>query len=141
MNCILTRRPASFPPAIPLRPHNTQWRDHPKRRPPDRNHAWVRARAGADGDGRQRDVARSTANQLDAARRRVVEVENRPDWDWRSGEPADKAGGYAVQGRAAVFIRRIAGSYSAIMGLPLYETAELLATLPQPTTTTTEVHG
>ncbi len=59
---------------------------------------------------------------------------------WRSGEPADKAGGYAVQGRAAVFIRRIAGSYSAIMGLPLYETAELLAGLPQ-TTTTIEVHG
>jgi septum formation protein len=46
---------------------------------------------------------------------------------WRSGEPADKAGGYAVQGRAAVFISRIAGSYSAIMGLPLFETAQLLA--------------
>jgi septum formation protein len=45
---------------------------------------------------------------------------------WRSGEPADKAGGYAVQGRAAVFIERIAGSYSGIMGLPLYETGELL---------------
>ncbi|HEX2494435.1 MAG TPA: Maf family protein, partial [Steroidobacter sp.] len=37
---------------------------------------------------------------------------------WRSGEPADKAGGYAVQGLAAVFIQRIAGSYSGIMGLP-----------------------
>ena len=46
---------------------------------------------------------------------------------WNSGEPADKAGGYAVQGRAALFIRRIAGSYSGIMGLPLYETGELLA--------------
>lgn len=46
---------------------------------------------------------------------------------WRSGEPADKAGGYAVQGRAAIFISRIAGSYSGIMGLPLFETAELLA--------------
>jgi septum formation protein len=45
---------------------------------------------------------------------------------WRSGEPADKAGGYAVQGLAALFIERIAGSYSAIMGLPLYETGELL---------------
>jgi septum formation protein len=45
---------------------------------------------------------------------------------WRTGEPADKAGGYAVQGRAAMFIRRIAGSYSGIMGLPLFETAELL---------------
>jgi septum formation protein len=46
---------------------------------------------------------------------------------WATGEPADKAGGYAVQGRAAVFIRHIAGSYSGIMGLPLYETWELLA--------------
>lgn len=43
-----------------------------------------------------------------------------------SQEPYDKAGGYAVQGRAAVFILEIAGSYSGIMGLPLYETAQLL---------------
>lgn len=49
------------------------------------------------------------------------------DWYCRSGEPDDKAGGYAVQGRAAVFIRHIAGSYSGIMGLPLYETWEILA--------------
>jgi septum formation protein len=45
---------------------------------------------------------------------------------WRTGEPIDKAGGYAVQGLAAMFITRIAGSYSGIMGLPLAETAELL---------------
>jgi septum formation protein len=45
---------------------------------------------------------------------------------WDSGEPADKAGGYAVQGRAAVFIERINGSYSGIVGLPLLETAQLL---------------
>jgi len=43
-----------------------------------------------------------------------------------SGEPSGKAGAYAVQGRAAAFITRIAGSYSGIMGLPLAETAELL---------------
>lgn len=43
-----------------------------------------------------------------------------------SGEPMGKAGAYAVQGRAAGFIDRIAGSYSGIMGLPLYETAQLL---------------
>ena len=41
-------------------------------------------------------------------------------------EPYDKAGGYGVQGQAAVFISRIAGSYSGIMGLPLHETAQLL---------------
>lgn len=45
---------------------------------------------------------------------------------WESGEPADKAGGYAIQGHAAVFIRHIEGSYSGIMGLPLFETARLL---------------
>jgi len=45
---------------------------------------------------------------------------------WRTGEPRDKAGGYAVQGRAAVFIEHLSGSYSGVMGLPLYETAQLL---------------
>jgi septum formation protein len=48
---------------------------------------------------------------------------------WHSGEPQDKAGGYAVQGRAAAFIERIEGSYSGIMGLPLFETCELLQTV------------
>jgi septum formation protein len=42
------------------------------------------------------------------------------------GEPMDKAGAYAIQGRAAIFIEHLEGSYSAVMGLPLYETAELL---------------
>src|SRR5699024_9354115 len=45
---------------------------------------------------------------------------------WETGEPWDKAGGYAVQGRAAVFIERLEGSYSGVMGLPLFETAQLL---------------
>jgi septum formation protein len=45
---------------------------------------------------------------------------------WATGEPKGKAGGYAVQGRAAAFISHISGSYSGIMGLPLAETAELL---------------
>ncbi|MGE4534065.1 Maf family protein [Halomonas sp.] len=45
---------------------------------------------------------------------------------WASGEPADKAGGYAIQGLAAVFVERIAGSHSAVVGLPLFETAALL---------------
>lgn len=45
---------------------------------------------------------------------------------WNSGEPHDKAGGYAVQGLAAAFITRIGGSYSGVMGLPLAETAQLL---------------
>ena len=43
-----------------------------------------------------------------------------------TGEPLDKAGAYAIQGRAGAFVTRITGSYSGIMGLPLAETAELL---------------
>jgi septum formation protein len=45
---------------------------------------------------------------------------------WETGESRDKAGGYAVQGAAAVFIESLSGSYSGVMGLPLFETAELL---------------
>jgi septum formation protein len=45
---------------------------------------------------------------------------------WNTGEPRDKAGGYAVQGRGAVFIEHLSGSYSGVMGLPLFETAQLL---------------
>ena len=46
-----------------------------------------------------------------------------------TGEPLGKAGAYAVQGQAATFIARIAGSYSGIMGLPVFETAMLLRQL------------
>lgn len=45
---------------------------------------------------------------------------------WESGEPADKAGGYGIQGLGALFITRIEGSFSGVMGLPLFETAQLL---------------
>jgi septum formation protein len=45
---------------------------------------------------------------------------------WDSGEPCDKAGGYAIQGRGAVFVEMLHGSYSGVMGLPLFETAALL---------------
>lgn len=46
-----------------------------------------------------------------------------------SGEGLDKAGAYAIQGRAALFIAHLEGSYSGVMGLPLYETGELLGNL------------
>lgn len=48
------------------------------------------------------------------------------DWYWLSGEPTDKAGGYAIQGRGGAFIERIEGSHSNVIGLPLVETLSLL---------------
>lgn len=50
---------------------------------------------------------------------------------WRTGEPADKAGGYAIQGLGAIFVRELRGSYSGVMGLPLYETMRLLERLDE----------
>ena len=46
---------------------------------------------------------------------------------WHSGEPLDKAGSYAIQGRGGVFVESIKGSFSGVVGLPLFETAQLLA--------------
>ena len=45
---------------------------------------------------------------------------------WNTGEPHDKAGAYAIQGYAAIFVADLRGSYSGVMGLPLFETAQLL---------------
>lgn len=62
----------------------------------------------------------------------VTEVEFRPLTDkeirtyWHTGEPADKAGGYAIQGLGAVFVRGLRGSYTGVVGLPLEVTLELL---------------
>jgi septum formation protein len=49
-----------------------------------------------------------------------------------TGEPFDKAGAYAIQGRGAAFVSHLEGSYSGVMGLPLFETAELLAKMGFP---------
>ena len=46
---------------------------------------------------------------------------------WQTGEPCDKAGSYAIQGIGGQFVTTIKGSYSAVVGLPLYETAQLLS--------------
>ena len=51
---------------------------------------------------------------------------------WDTGEPADKAGGYGIQGLGAVFVEHLEGSYSAVVGLPLAETAQLLADFSVP---------
>lgn len=56
--------------------------------------------------------------------REIPENERRAYWE--SGEPRDKAGAYAIQGRGGVFVERLDGSYSGVMGLPLFETGDLL---------------
>jgi len=69
-------------------------------------------------------VVRSTVNISRVWMRPLSEAEL--EAYWASGEPQGKAGGYAIQGRAARFIERIDGSYSGIMGLPLFELDRLL---------------
>lgn len=67
-------------------------------------------------------AVRSQLSQVRFAQLSAADI----DWYIATGEGSDKAGGYAVQGLAARFIEHIDGSYSGIMGLPLYETCQLL---------------
>jgi septum formation protein len=68
---------------------------------------------------------RSRISRSEVTFRRIAAAEARAYWE--TGEPRDKAGAYAIQGRAAVFIADLRGSYTGVMGLPLFETAELLS--------------
>ena len=86
----------------------------------DRNHEVLSGVALFSGQGESYRLSRSQVRF-----RPVSKAEARRYWS--TGEPADKAGGYAIQGRGALFIEHIAGSYSGVMGLPLFETGELLA--------------
>ena len=70
----------------------------------------------------QRTIHRVSSN---AVRFRIID-ETEIKHYWESGEPIDKAGGYAIQGLGACFVVEIRGSFSAIMGLPLFELAGLL---------------
>ncbi len=100
--------------------------------PTDRQHA---ERMLADLSGRTHRVLTAVAictdsgvqsrlSRSEVTFRRIDAVERAAYWD--TGEPADKAGAYAIQGFAAVFIADLRGSYSGVMGLPIFETAELL---------------
>jgi septum formation protein len=84
-----------------------------------RRHEVMSAVAVRSTAGNQIKVSHSlvTFRILDAAEVRAY---------WDTGEPRDKAGAYAIQGFAATFIEDLRGSYSGVMGLPLFETAELL---------------
>ncbi|AIG02944.1 septum formation protein Maf [Pseudomonas fluorescens] len=85
----------------------------------DREHDVLTAIAVLDG---QRCETRLVSSRV---RFRKVSTHEATSY-WHSGEPQDKAGGYAIQGLAAVFIAGLNGSYSAVVGLPVCETAELL---------------
>lgn len=94
------------------------------------------ARMLSELSGRRHDVltgvAVRDADREDAAVSRTTVVFRPLQRDeiaayWNTGEPRDKAGGYAIQGLGAIFVEQINGSYSGVMGLPVYETARLLA--------------
>jgi septum formation protein len=91
-----------------------------------REHQVLTAVALAAPDGRVLEALSATTVRM----RAITPAEAEGYWD--SGEPRGKAGGYAIQGLGAVFIEHIAGSYSGVMGLPLYETARLLQALSSP---------
>lgn len=84
-----------------------------------RSHEVLTAVALADRQGVAGRLSASTVRF-----RKLSQAECAAYWD--TGEPQDKAGAYAIQGLGAVFIEDLSGSYSAVMGLPLFETAELL---------------
>jgi septum formation protein len=69
--------------------------------------------------------SQATVSRSSVTFRSIAAGEARRYWD--TGEPLDKAGAYAIQGYAAIFIADLKGSYSGVMGLPLFETAQLLA--------------
>jgi septum formation protein len=84
-----------------------------------RSHEVLSAVALVDAQG-----ARSRLSRTEVRFRRIDPGEAAAYW--ASGEPCDKAGGYAIQGRAAAFVESLSGSYSGVVGLPLFETAQLL---------------
>ena len=72
------------------------------------------------------EAARASRLSVNKVRFRVISEAERLAY-WQTTEPQDKAGAYAIQGHAAVFIEHLEGSFSGVMGLPLFETAALLA--------------
>jgi len=90
-----------------------------------RSHEVLTAIALQYGDRAERALSRSEVKFKDLSQKEIADYV-------ATGEADDKAGGYAIQGRAARFIVELRGSYSGVMGLPLYETAQLLDRLGSP---------
>jgi septum formation protein len=85
-----------------------------------RTHQVITALAlvGAGGSAQEISISEVTFRAIDRAEQ---------EFYWQSGEPLDKAGGYAIQGLGALFVQHLSGSYSGVVGLPLYETGKLLS--------------
>lgn len=86
---------------------------------------------------RERQASRVVTSQVSFRVLSQAEIEAY----WASGEPQDKAGCYGIQGLAAVFVSQLQGSYSAVVGLPLCETAALLAEFAIPCWQSLPVHS
>jgi septum formation protein len=84
----------------------------------NRSH-WVYSGVALSGDETESRISKSLVTFREVAQNEAVAY-------WKSGEPADKAGGYGIQGLGSIFITRIEGSFSGVMGLPLFETTQLL---------------
>jgi septum formation protein len=102
------------------KPTDGQDAEHMLRRLSGRTHEVLTAIALRTADGIHSRISRS-----EVTFRRIAAAEAQAYWE--TGEPCDKAGAYAIQGRAAIFIADLRGSYSGVMGLPLFETADLLS--------------
>lgn len=84
----------------------------------NRSH-WVYSGVALAGDGVRHSFSESLVTFREVSSKEAIAY-------WDSGEPADKAGGYGIQGLGSIFISRIEGSFSGVMGLPLFETTQLL---------------
>lgn len=101
-------------------------------KPQDAEHAAVMLRKLAGADHQVMTAVAMIVEEKCSIKLSVTDVVFRPLSEdemaayWNTGEPRDKAGGYAIQGLGAVFVRQIRGSYTGVVGLPIEQTVELL---------------
>ncbi|GGY63836.1 Maf-like protein [Cellvibrio zantedeschiae] len=101
-------------------------------KPQDAEHAAVMLRKLAGADHQVMTAVAMIVEEKCSIKLSVTDVVFRPLGDdeiaayWKTGEPCDKAGGYAIQGLGAVFVQQIRGSYTGVVGLPIEQTVALL---------------